>query len=286
MIIIDGKKISAELKAELKARVDALKKRTIEPGLATILVGEDPASRVYVANKIKACEALGIRSFHHQLAAGVSENEIITLIDKLNEDGRVNGILLQLPLPGKMESERCIERIAPHKDIDSLHPYNIGKYCEAKSWKEIMEKKLLLPCTPYGTMILLEKYGIEVSGKKAVVVGRSNLGGKPSAMLLLSKNATVTIAHSKTENLPAVCREADIIVAVIGKPKFVTKDFVKPGAVVIDVGINRIEGGLCGDVDFDGVKDIAGWITPVPGGVGAMTITMLMSNTILAAERG
>ncbi|MFH1368999.1 MAG: bifunctional methylenetetrahydrofolate dehydrogenase/methenyltetrahydrofolate cyclohydrolase FolD [Elusimicrobiota bacterium] len=285
MILIDGKKIAAELKAELKAKTEALKIKGIEPGLATVLVGEDPASMVYVSNKIKACQELGIRSFHHPMRADSTEDEITGLIEKLNNDTRVHGILLQLPLPAKLSPERCLEKISPLKDVDALHPFNIGKLCEAKTWKEILEKRLFLPCTPYGIMILLEKYGIDVSGKKAVVIGRSNLGGKPVATLLLSKNATVTIAHSKTENLPETCRQADILVAVIGKPKFVTKDFVKPGAAVIDVGINRTDDGLCGDVDFDAVKDVAGWITPVPGGVGATTITMLMNNTILAATK-
>lgn len=285
MQLIDGKKIAAEMKQELKSKVEAMKKRGIEPGLATVLVGEDPASKVYVANKIKACQELGLKSFHHPMPADSTEEEIIAVIEKLNADVRVHGILLQLPLPGKLNAERCIDRISPAKDIDALHPFNIGKYVEAKSWKEMMERKLLLPCTPHGVMLLLEKYGIDPAGKNAVVIGRSNLGGKPVAALLLSKNATVTIAHSKTKDLAAVCRQADILVAVIGKANFVTKDFVKPGAVVIDVGINRTAEGLCGDVDFNQVKDIAGWITPVPGGVGATTITMLMNNTIMAASK-
>lgn len=285
MQLIDGKKIAAEMKQELKSKVEAMKKRGIEPGLATVLVGEDPASKVYVANKIKACQELGLKSFHHPMPADSTEEEIISVIEKLNADVRVHGILLQLPLPGKLNAERCIDRISPAKDIDALHPFNIGKYVEAKSWKEMMERKLLLPCTPHGVMLLLEKYGIDPAGKNAVVIGRSNLGGKPVAALLLSKNATVTIAHSKTKDLAAVCRQADILVAVIGKANFVTKDFVKPGAVVIDVGINRTAEGLCGDVDFNQVKDIAGWITPVPGGVGATTITMLMNNTIMAASK-
>lgn len=285
MQLIDGKKIAAEMKQELKSKVEAMKKRGIEPGLATVLVGEDPASKVYVANKIKACQELGLKSFHHPMPADSTEEEIIAVIEKLNADVRVHGILLQLPLPGKLNAERCIDRISPAKDIDALHPFNIGKYVEAKSWKEMMERKLLLPCTPHGVMLLLEKYGIDPAGKNAVVIGRSNLGGKPVAALLLSKNATVTIAHSKTKDLAAVCRQADILVAVIGKANFVTKDFVKPGAAVIDVGINRTAEGLCGDVDFNQVKDIAGWITPVPGGVGATTITMLMNNTIMAASK-
>ncbi len=285
MIIIDGKKASAELRAGLKEQVAQLKKQGVEPGLATILVGEDPASQVYVANKIKACAELGIRSFHHPLAATSTESEIIALIQKLNADVSVHGILLQLPLPSGTPSEKCLDAIAPAKDIDGLHPYSIGQLVSAKSWKEIEQRKLLLPCTPHGVIILLKKYGIEIAGKHAVVVGRSNLAGKPVAMMLLANNATVTVAHSQTRDLAAVCRQADILVAAIGKPNFVTKDFVKPGAAVIDVGINRTKDGLCGDVDYNGVKDIAGFLTPVPGGVGAMTITMLMQNTILASQK-
>lgn len=285
MTIIDGKKIAAEIRAELAQDIARLKAKGITPGLATILVGDDPASQVYVGSKIKACGELGLRSFHYPLPATAAEQEIIGLIRQLNSDPQVHGILLQLPLPAGLSADRCLNEIAPHKDIDCLHPHNIGLMSSAKNWREIEEKKLFLPCTPHGMIIMLKRTGVEIAGKNAVVVGRSNLGGKPSAALLLANDATVTIAHSRTANLPAVCRQADILVAVIGKPKFITKDFVKPGAVIIDVGINRTPAGLCGDVDFDGVKDIAGAITPVPGGVGATTITMLMKNTILASTK-
>lgn len=285
MQLIEGKNIAAEIKEGLKLKVAALKKGGIEPGLATILVGNDQASQIYVSSKIKACETLGIRSFHHRLPETSSEEDIKLLINKLNADTRVHGILLQIPLPQNLKADECLNEIAPSKDVDGLHPYSIGRLVTAKSWNEIESSKLLVPCTPLGIMMLLEKYKIEVSGKKAVVIGRSNLVGKPISMLLLSKNATVTMAHSKTANLPGVCREHDIVVAAIGKARFVTKDFIKSGAVVIDVGINRSQDGLCGDVDFDAVKEIAGAITPVPGGVGAMTIAMLMNNTVLASQR-
>lgn len=286
MNIIDGKKIAASIRAELAQEIARLKGRGITPGLATILVGEDPASHVYVSSKIKACNELGLRSFHYPLPVSAREQEIIDLIHQLNNDPQVHGILLQLPLPAGLSADRCLCEIAPHKDIDCLHPHNIGLMASAKNWREMEEKKLYLPCTPHGMIVMLKRSGIEIAGKNAVVVGRSNLGGKPSATLLLANDATVTIAHSRTADLPAVCRQADILVAVIGKPRFITKDFVKPGAVIIDVGINRTASGLCGDVDFDGVKDIAGAITPVPGGVGATTITMLMKNTIMASEKG
>jgi len=284
MQIIDGKKASAEIRVELKKRIAELKGKGIIPGLATILVGEDPASEVYVANKIKACGELGIKSSHHKLSAGAGEPEIIARIEKLNADPAVNGILLQLPLPRGLNAEKALDTISPKKDVDGLHPHNIGLLCSAKSWDELVSKKLLMSCTPYGSILLLKKYGIEIAGKTAVVVGRSNLAGKPVAMMLLANNATVTVAHSKTKDLAGVCRSADILVAAIGIPKMIKKDFVKPGAAVIDIGINRTRDGLCGDVDFEEVKDIAGWLTPVPGGVGAMTITMLMKNTLTACE--
>jgi len=284
--IIDGKAISQEIRDEVKTQADKLKKeRGVTPGLAFILVGENPASQVYVKNKAKACESLGYYSVTEKMPGDTTQESVLAKIEEFNNDDKIHGILVQMPLPKHIDEYRIIEAVNPSKDVDALHPYNIGKYCETKSWHEITEKKLFLPCTPYGIIILLEKSGIEVSGKKAVVVGRSNLGGKPAAMLLLSKNATVTMAHSKTENLEDVCREADILVAVIGRPNFITRDFVKPGAAILDVGINRTEKGMCGDVDFENVKDVAGWITPVPGGVGAMTITMLMKNTLMAAER-
>ncbi len=281
MAIIDGKKISAGLREELKKEIAAL---SFKPGLATILVGEDPASHVYVNNKIKACKELGIASFHHPLAKTATNDQILALIRELNDSPNVHGILLQLPLPPGLDGEACVAAIAPAKDVDGLHPYNQGLLLSSKNWKEMAAGKLLMPCTPYGSIILLQKYGVNLNGARAVVVGRSALAGKPIALMLLANNATVTIAHSRTHNLPALCREADILVAAIGKPQFITKDFVKPGATVIDIGINRTESGLCGDVDYAGVKDIAGLITPVPGGVGATTITMLMKNTVLAAK--
>lgn len=284
--IINGKAISQEIRDEVKAQSDKLiKERHITPGLAFILVGNDPASEVYVRNKAKACESLGFYSVTEKLPPDTSQELVLAKVEEFNNDKRVHGILVQMPLPKQIDEYKVIESIDPLKDVDALHPFNIGMYVEAKSWDEITRQQLLLPCTPYGMMVLLEKCGIEVTGKRAVVVGRSNLGGKPTAALLLSKNATVTMAHSKTENLREVCKEADILVAVIGRPKFITKDFIKPGAVVLDVGINRTETGIVGDVDFENAKEVAGWITPVPGGVGAMTITMLMKNTLMAAER-
>lgn len=281
MAIIDGKKISAEMRLELKSEIAAL---TFKPGLATILVGEDPASHVYVNNKIKACKELGIASFHHQLPCSATEDQIIALIRELNDSPSVHGILLQLPLPSGLNCDRCVQTISPAKDVDGLHPYNQGLLLTSKNWKEMAAGQLLMPCTPYGSILLLQKYGVNMNGARAVVVGRSALAGKPIALMLLANNATVTVAHSRTGNLAALCREADILVAAIGKPNFITKDFVKPGATVIDIGINRIDSGLCGDVDYAGVKDVAGLITPVPGGVGATTITMLMKNTVLAAR--
>jgi len=285
MQLIDGKKVSAEIREELAERVMTLAAEGIIPGLATILVGEDPASEVYVANKIKACNALGIKSLHHKLTEAATQNDIISLILKLNNDSTVNGVLLQLPLPKGLDADRILEYILPEKDVDGLHPFKIGTLSSAKTWNGLLQKKILMSCTPYGSIILLQKYGIEIAGKNAVVVGRSNLAGKPVAMMLLANNATVTIAHSKTINLAEVCRAADILVAAIGIPKMIKKDFIKPGAAVIDIGINRTPEGLCGDVDFDGAKEVAGFITPVPGGVGAMTITMLMKNTITACEK-
>jgi methylenetetrahydrofolate dehydrogenase (NADP+)/methenyltetrahydrofolate cyclohydrolase len=284
--IIDGKTVSQEIREEVKKQADKLKKdRGITPGLAFVLVGNNPASEVYVKNKANACESLGFYSITEKMPENSSQESVLAKIDEFNRDKKIHGILVQMPLPKHIDEYKIIEAVNPSKDVDALHPFNIGKYCEAKSWHEITEKKLLLPCTPYGIIILLEKYGIEVAGKKAVVVGRSNLGGKPTAILLLSKNATVTMAHSKTENLQEVCKEADILVTVIGKPHFVGKEFVKPDAAVLDVGINRTEAGLVGDVNFEEAKEVAGWITPVPGGVGAMTISMLMKNTYMAAAR-
>jgi methylenetetrahydrofolate dehydrogenase (NADP+)/methenyltetrahydrofolate cyclohydrolase len=285
MQIIDGKKVAADVRSTLKSTVARLKSQGIEPGLATILVGDDPASHVYVSSKIKACGELGVRSFNFHLPGETTEAEIIAHIEKLNDDVRVHGILLQLPLPKGLSPDAALQAISPDKDVDGLHPFNIGQLSSIKSFDEIEKKKLLVSCTPAGCILLLQKYNIPIAGKRAVVVGRSNLMGKPVALMLLANNATVTIAHSGTNDLPAVCREADILVAAIGKPRFITKEFVKPGAAVLDVGINRLSGGLCGDVDFDSVKEVAGYLTPVPGGVGATTITMLMRNTIIASQR-
>jgi methylenetetrahydrofolate dehydrogenase (NADP+)/methenyltetrahydrofolate cyclohydrolase len=243
-----------------------------------VLVGDDPASAVYVRNKIQACEDVGIRSFADRLPASTSEAELLARIDRLNADPAVHGILVQLPLPGHLDAQRVLETIAFDKDVDGLHATNAGL--------TLMGVPHFRSCTPYGVMKMLEHTGIAVEGKHAVVLGRSNMVGKPMAMLLLAANATVTIAHSRTRDLPAITRQGDILVAAVGRPNLVTADMVKPGAVVIDVGTNRTpEGKLAGDVDFKGVSEVAGWISPVPGGVGPMTITMLLVNTVEAAER-
>ena len=274
--IIDGKAVSAAVKEQVKAEMERDK---IKAGLAVVIVGNDPASRVYVNNKKKACEFCGITSYEYALPEETTEEQLLELIDTLNEDRNVNGILVQLPLPkGLSDSEeKVIARISPMKDVDAFHPINVGKI--------MIGNYSFLPCTPAGCMELIHSTGVEVSGKNCVVIGRSNIVGKPMAMLLLHENGTVTITHSKTKNLAEVCSQADILVAAVGRPNFVTADMVKPGAVVIDVGINRLENGkLCGDVKFDEVSEKAGYITPVPGGVGPMTISMLMKNTLTAAK--
>ena len=269
MKIIDGKAIASELRAELKNKIANEEKK---PGLAVVIVGEDPASQIYVRNKVKACEELGIRSYTYALAATATQEELEALLDTLAVDGDVDGILLQLPLPKHLDSESASFHIPFEKDVDGFSAQNLGLL--------LQHKEEIAACTPLGVMKLLEKEGIDPTGKHAVVLGRSETVGKPMAMLLLNANATVTICHSKTKDLQALCRQADILIAAVGKPKFVTADMVKVGAVVVDVGINRDENGkLCGDVDFDGVKAKASHITPVPGGVGPMTITMLMYNT-------
>ncbi len=276
-IIIDGKQTSAKLRQSIYDKVADLKKKGVNPGLAVIIVGDDPASRTYVNNKKKACAECGIYSEEYALPAETEEKELLELISVLNGRDDINGILVQLPLPKHISEEKVILSIDPKKDVDAFHPQNVGAIMTGDYE--------FLPCTPAGVMALLEEYGIDVSGKSAVVIGRSNIVGKPQAMLLLHKNATVTICHSRTKDLAEVTRQADIVVAAIGKLEFVTKDMIKPGAVVIDVGINRnAEGKLRGDVNFDEVKDVASYITPVPGGVGPMTITMLMQNTLRAAE--
>ena len=275
--IIDGKKISASVKAEVAAGVAALKERGIETGLAVVLVGDDPASRVYVNNKKKACALCGIRSFEYTLPADTKEEELLTLVGKLHADPAVNGILVQLPLPPQIDEQKVIAAIAPEKDVDAFTEGNVGRI--------MIGDYHFLPCTPAGCMTLIDSTGVSVDGKNCVVVGRSNIVGKPMAMLLLHRNGTVTICHSHTKNLAEICSQADILVSAVGKAGFITAPMVKEGAVVIDVGMNRnAEGKLCGDVDFEAVEKKAGFITPVPGGVGPMTIAMLMRNTLTAAK--
>ena len=275
--IIDGKIISASVKERVKAEVSALKEKGITVGLAVIIVGEDPASKVYVSNKKKACENLGIISEEYALPESTTNEELLALIEKLNSKPSINGILCQLPLPSHLDEKLIINSIDPEKDVDAFHPFNVGKIMIGDFY--------FLPCTPAGVMEMLKYENIEVEGKNCVVIGRSNIVGKPMNMLLLHQNGTVTVCHSKTKNLKEVCRNADILVAAVGRPKFVTEDMVKKGAVVIDVGINRVDGKLCGDVDFDNVKNKVSAITPVPGGVGPMTIAMLMQNTLTAAKK-
>lgn len=272
--IIEGKAISAAVKEQVR---DEIARDKLTVGLAVVIVGDDPASRVYVNNKKKACEFCGIKSYEYALPAETTQDELLELVDTLNADKNVNGILVQLPLPKHLDEKAVIERISPNKDVDAFHESNVGRI--------MIGNYSFLPCTPAGCMELIHSTGIEVAGKECVVIGRSNIVGKPMAMLLLHENGTVTICHSKTRDLAEVCRRADILVAAVGRPNFVTADMVKPGAVVIDVGINRLENGkLCGDVKFDEVSEVAGWITPVPGGVGPMTIAMLMRNTVTAAR--
>ena len=276
--IIDGKEISAQIRAEISEKVKEYNKRTGKlPGLAVVIVGENPASQVYVRNKKKACEQVGFNSWVYELSENTTQDELNSLIDKLNEDSAVHGILVQLPLPKHLDEEQVILRIKPEKDVDAFHPTNVGRIT--------IGNPKFLPCTPAGIMELLHRSNIEISGKECVVIGRSNIVGKPMALLLLSENGTVTVCHSKTRDLKEVCRRADILVVAIGKADFITADMVKEGAVVIDVGMNRnAEGKLTGDVDFASVSEIASYITPVPGGVGPMTITMLLQNTLRAAE--
>ena len=257
----------------------------INATLATIIVGDDSASQIYIKNKIAACESVGIKSHHIALPANATEADIIHTINRLNNDSEITGILLQLPLPSGMSAENCIAAIHPDKDVDGLHPENAGQLMMLKTWDDIRRKNIPISCTPRGIIEILDYYGIEIGGKNAVVVGRSNLVGKPIAMLLLSRNATVTIAHSHTKDLPAICRGADILIAAIGAPKFITADMIKPGAVIIDVGINRTDAGIVGDVDFDAAANVAGAITPVPNGVGPMTIAMLLLNTLTAYKK-
>lgn len=276
--IIDGKAIAQEVRAEWKVRADALKRRGITPGLAVIIVGEDAASKVYVSNKVKACAELGLYSEHIALPADTPQATLLAKIAELNANPAIHGILVQLPVPKHIDSDRVLKAIDPNKDVDGFHPMNVGAL--------VTGNPLLRPCTPYGAMKLLEKMGVEIEGKHAVIVGRSNIVGKPMALMLLHKNATVTICTSKTRDLAHHTRDADILVVATGKPQMITGDMIKPGAAVIDVGINRLPNGkLVGDVDFDSAKEVAGFLTPVPGGVGPMTITMLVANTVEAAER-
>ena len=276
--IIDGKAIAMQVRAEWKVRADNLIARGITPGMAVIIVGNDPASKVYVANKVKACAELGLYSIHVELPADTTETALLAEVDKLNNDPKIHGILVQLPLPKHLDSHTVIEAINPDKDVDGFHQMNVGALVTGET--------PFPSCPPYGVRVMLEKTGIAIEGKHAVVVGRSNIVGKPMALLLLHKNATVTICTSKTVDLAKHTLDADILVAAVGRPNFITGNMVKPGAVVIDVGINRnADGKLCGDVDFASVKEVAGYITPVPGGVGPMTITMLVANTVRAAER-
>ena len=276
--LIDGKKISQEIKDELKEKVAELKEQGIEGALAVIQVGNDPASSVYVRNKKRACEYIGIRSESYELPEETTEDELLTLIETLNEDPKINGILCQLPVPVHMDENKIIRTIAPEKDVDGFHTQNVGAL--------VVGQTGFVSCTPAGVIQLLKRSGIEIAGKHCVVVGRSNIVGKPMALLMLQENATVTICHSRTADLQSMCRQADILIVAVGKPKMITAEYVKEGATVIDVGIHRQENGkLCGDVDFEQVAPIAGASTPVPGGVGPMTIAMLMNNCVEAMTR-
>ena len=274
--LLDGKAMSNELREKLALRVEDLKARGVTPGLAVILVGEDPASQIYVKNKGLGCAQVGMHSVTIRLPETTTQQELETQIDQLNGDASIHGILVQLPLPAGLDEAAALARIAPEKDVDGFHVVNAGKLFTGQ--------KGVVACTPKGAMEMIHRTGIDLSGKEAVVVGRSNIVGKPMAMLLLQQNATVTMCHSRTQHLAEHTRRADVLVAAVGKPRFITADMVKPGAIVIDVGINRVDGKVVGDVDFDAVKEVASWITPVPGGVGRMTITMLLENTIEAAE--
>ena len=277
--IIDGKEVSAQVKEQVKEEAAQLKAATgLQVGLAVVIVGNNPASRVYVNNKKKACEAVGCQSFEYALDEDTTQEELLELVEVLNENPQVNGILVQLPLPKQIDEKAIINAISPDKDVDAFHPSNVGRI--------MIGSYAFLPCTPAGVMELIASTGVSVSGKNCVVIGRSNIVGKPMAMLLLHQNGTVTICHSRTQNLKEICARADILVAAVGKANFVTADMVKEGAVVIDVGMNRLDNGkLCGDVDFAAVEPKAGYITPVPGGVGPMTIAMLMRNTLTAAKQ-
>lgn len=275
--VLNGKELATKIKGELKLEVEALKEKNINPGLAVIIVGNDPASRVYVNAKKKSCEEIGIASFEYALDENIREEELIDLIHKLNKDDKVSGILVQLPLPKHINEEKVIFAIDIGKDVDAFHPVNVGKLMTGNPD--------FLPCTPAGIMELIKESGIEISGKECVVVGRSNIVGKPMAMLLLAQNGTVTVCHSRTKSIDEVCKRADILVVAVGRPELIKGNSIKPGAVVIDVGVNRLENKkLVGDVEFESASRVASAITPVPGGVGPMTIAMLMKNTVKAAR--
>ena len=275
--IIDGKQVAARCREELKQQVAALRARGIIPGLAVILVGEDPASQVYVRNKHRACEELGIHSEQYTLPAETDRQTLLDLITELNGREEIDGILVQLPLPGHLDEKEILSAIDPAKDVDSFHPQNVGRL--------VIGDYFFAPCTPSGILTLIDSAGVDLTGKECVVIGRSNIVGKPMALMLLHRNATVTVCHSKTRELPSVTRRADVLISAVGKAGFVTADMVKPGAIVIDVGMNRNQAGkLCGDVDFESVSRVAGYLTPVPGGVGPMTITMLLRSTVLSAQ--
>ena len=276
-IILNGKETAAAIKAEVAAKTAQNTRTDRAPCLAVILVGEDPASQVYVRNKKNACAACGFRSAEYLLSADTSEADLLALIADLNADDTVDGILCQLPLPGQIREQAVIDAISPEKDVDGFHPVNAGRLLTGQD--------CFMPCTPAGVVELLRRAGVPMAGKHCVIVGRSNIVGKPAALLMLRENATVTVCHSRTENLKETVRTGDIVIAAVGRANFITADMIKPGAAVVDVGINRLpEGGLCGDVDFAAASEVAGWISPVPGGVGPMTIAMLMKNTLLAYE--
>ncbi len=275
--IISGKEVSANVKAEIKKEVAVLNENNIKVGLAVIIVGDDPASRVYVNGKKKDCEEVGIASYEYALSADTTQKELMELVETLNKDDRVDGILCQLPIPKHLDEKEILNAINPEKDVDAFHPINVGKI--------MIGDYNFLPCTPAGVMEMIKSTGVSISGKECVVVGRSNIVGKPMSMLLLHQSGTVTICHSKTKDLKAACKRADILIAAVGVPNLITADMVKEGAVVIDVGMNRLDNGkLCGDVDFESVKEVAGYITPVPGGVGLMTRAMLLQNTLTSAK--
>ena len=276
--IIDGKQIARDLRGTIATDVAQLKSKNVTPGLAVVLVGDDPASRVYVSMKEKACEECGIFSDEHKLPAETSEAQLLALIDELNNDTRIDGILVQLPLPGHIDESKVLEAISPAKDVDGFHPYNVGRLVTGNA--------LFKPCTPYGVMKMFEAEGVDLKGKEVVVVGRSNIVGKPVALMCLEQHATVTICHSRTQDLADRVRQADVVIAAVGRPEMIKGDWIKDGAVVIDVGVNRVgEKKLVGDVDFEGASSRASAITPVPGGVGPMTITMLLYNTVESAKR-